>query len=179
MSGAVASRYAAALADVALEHKDAERVRRDLGAFVGAFFESAELRTVLETPSIEADAKRRVVEALAERMDLTRAVRNFIFLLIDHGRTEMLREIEQAFRTEMNERLGIAEAEVTSARKLSAEERQQLTAVLERLTKKRIEAHFREDESLIGGAVARVGSTVYDGSVREQLTRMREQLEGE
>lgn len=179
MSGAVSSRYAAALADVALEHRDAERVKHDLNAFVGAFFESADLRTILETPSVEADAKRRVVEALAERMDLTRAVRNFIFLLVDHGRTEMLREIEQAFRTEMNARLGIADAEVTSARKLSAEERQQLTEVLERRTKKKIEAHFREDESLIGGAVVRVGSTVYDGSVREQLTRMREQLEGE
>jgi F-type H+-transporting ATPase subunit delta len=179
LSGAVASRYAAALADVALEHKDAERVKRDLEAFVSAFFESGNLRTILETPSVEVDAKRRVIEALAERMDLTRSVRNFIFLLVDHGRTEMLREIEQAFRAEMNARLGIAEAEVTSARKLSSEERQQLTAVLERRTKKKIEAHFREDGSLIGGAVVRVGSTVYDGSVREQLTRMLEQLEGE
>ncbi len=179
MNGVVATRYAAALADVALERKDAERVKRDLSAFVEAFFESADLRTILETPAVEADLKRRVIEALAERMDLAPTVRNFIFLLIDHGRTEMLREIEQAFRAEMNARLGIAEAEVTSARKLTSEEKQQLTAVLERRTKKKIEAHFREDVSIVGGAVVRVGSTVYDGSVREQLTRMREQLESE
>jgi F-type H+-transporting ATPase subunit delta len=107
------------------------------------------------------------------------AVRNFVFLLVDHRRTEMLREIQQAFQTELNARLGIAGAEVISARELSAAEKKQLTAALERRTGKKIEASFRMDESLVGGAVVRVGSTVYDGSVREQLTRLREQLETE
>lgn len=179
MSEAVASRYAAALADAAMDGNNADRVRRDLNAFVGAFEESAELRNALETPAISPELKRKIVDELAKRMDLATAVRNFLFLLIDHRRTEMLREIQQAFHQALNARLGIADAEVTSARQLSAEERHELTTALERRTGKTIEARFHEDASLLGGAVVRVGSVVYDGSVREQLTRLRQQLETE
>jgi F-type H+-transporting ATPase subunit delta len=128
---------------------------------------------------VSHEVKRNVVEKIGERMKMAPAVRNFVFLLVDHRRTEMLREIQQAFQTELNARLGIAGAEVISARELSAAEKKQLTAALERRTGKKIEASFRMDESLVGGAVVRVGSTVYDGSVREQLTRLREQLETE
>jgi F-type H+-transporting ATPase subunit delta len=91
----------------------------------------------------------------------------------------MLREIQQAFNTELNARLGFAEAGVTSAHALSDEEKQRLTQALQQRTGKKIEARFAEDRSLVGGVVVRVGSTVYDGSVREQLTRLREQLETE
>jgi len=179
LTGAVVTRYAAALTDVALEQKSADRVKRDLASFVDAFLSAADLRNLLESPAVAHDSKRNVIEKLAERMDLTPAVRNFVYLLVDHRRTDMLREIRPAFESELNARLGIAEAEVTSARELNAGERQQLTAALERRTGKKIEARFREDRSLVGGAVVRVGSTVYDGSVREQLTRLREQLEAE
>ncbi|MGH9687453.1 MAG: ATP synthase F1 subunit delta [Candidatus Acidiferrales bacterium] len=179
MSEAVASRYAAALADAALDQGNAQRVRADLGAFVGAYDESPELRTVLETPSIAPELKHKVISALAQRMDLAPAVRNFMFLLVDHNRIEMLREIQRAFHEALNSRLGIADAEVTSARELNDEERRELTAALERRTGKKIEARFRHDASLLGGAVVCVGSVVYDGSVREQLARLREQLETE
>lgn len=179
MNGAVALRYAAALADVALEQKSAERVKRDLSAFVEAFLSATDLRIFLESPAVGRDAKQKVIEKIAEQMDLTPAVRNFVYILVDRRRTDMLREIRQAFDAELNARLGIAEAEVTSARELSAAEREQLTSALERRTGKKIEARFRQDPSLVGGAVVRVGSTVYDGSVREQLIRLREQLEAE
>lgn len=179
MIDAVASRYAAALADVALEQKSADRVKRDLAAFTDAFFSSADLRIFLESPAAARELKQKVVETLAARMDLAPAVRNFVHVLVDHRRMEMLREIQRAFHEELNSRLGIAEAEVISARELSAGEKKQLTAALERRTGKKIEARFRGDESLVGGIVVRVGSTVYDGSVREQLTRLREQLEEE
>ncbi|MDE3108658.1 MAG: ATP synthase F1 subunit delta [Acidobacteriota bacterium] len=179
MSEAVASRYAAALADAALDEDNAERVRGDLAAFVAGFGESAELRNVLESPAVTPELKRKIVDELARRMNLASAVRNFVFLLIDHGRTEMLREIHQVFHETLNARLGIADAEVTSARELSAGERRELTAALEQRTGKKIEARFREDASLLGGAVVRVGSIVYDGSVREQLNRLRERLESE
>lgn len=179
MTGAASSRYAAALADVALKQQNADRVKADLGEFVEAFLSSADLRNFLETPAVGREAKQKVIEKIAERMDLTPAVRNFVHLLVDHQRTELLREIRQAFDSELNARLGIAEADVSSARELGAGEKQQLTAALEQRTGKKIEARFREDKSLVGGAVVRVGSTVYDGSVREQLTRLREQLEAE
>lgn len=179
MSGAVASRYAAALADAVLEEGNAERVRGDLAAFAAAFAESPELRNVLETPSIPPELKRKIVGELAKRMNLAQAVRNFVFLLVDHRRVEMLHEIQRAFHEALNARLGIADAEVTSARELSAEERRELAAALERRTGKKIEARFGQDALLLGGAVARVGSVVYDGSVRERLARLREQLESE
>jgi F-type H+-transporting ATPase subunit delta len=177
--GAVSSRYAAALADVALEEKSADRVKSDLAIFAAAYTSSADLRNSLESPSVGREAKLQVVQKIAARMDLAPAVRNFLCVLVDNRRTHMLGEIQQAFHVELNARLGIAEADVTSSRELSAEERKQMIASLEKRTGKKIEARFHEDESLVGGAVVRVGSTVYDGSVREQLTRLREQLEAE
>lgn len=179
MNTALASRYAAALAEVAMEQRNAEQIKADLASFTEAFYTSADLRNFLESPAASAEQKRKVIEVLASRMNLATASRNFIFLLIDHRRTEMLREIQEAFRSELNALLGIAEAHVVSARDLSAEEKQELTSALERRTGKKIEAKFHKDESLLGGAVVRVGSTVYDGSVREQLTRLRQQLEVE
>jgi F-type H+-transporting ATPase subunit delta len=112
-------------------------------------------------------------------MGLIDAVRNFICLIVDHRRTHLFQEILPVFSTELNKRLGIAEAEVTTARALSDAEKKDLLAVLQRRTGKKIEARFAEDNTLLGGAVVRVGSTVYDGSVREQLNRLREQLETE
>jgi F-type H+-transporting ATPase subunit delta len=179
LNEALARRYASALADVAFEQKDPDGVKRDLASFVEAFDSSGDLRNVLETPSVGTDLKRKVIAKLAERMNLNSAVRNFLYLIVDHRRTDVLREIQRVFGEEVNARLGVAEAQVTSARALSAEEKRNLTAALERRTGKKIEARFQEDKSLLGGAVVRVGSTVYDGSVREQLIRLREQLEAE
>jgi F-type H+-transporting ATPase subunit delta len=179
LSGAVAQRYAAALADVALERKNAERVQRDLSAFAETFFSSSDLRNTLESPAVNRENKNRVIEAIAAKMGLDPAVRNFIFLVVDHRRTEMLPEIQAAFRSETNLRLGIQEAEVTSARELTAAEKQELTGVLERRSGKKVEARFEHDKALLGGAVVKMGSTIYDGSVREQLNRLREQLETE
>lgn len=176
---AVAERYAAALADVAVERKDGEAVKRDLAAFVQAFFSVADLRNALESPALNADVKRKVIAEIAGKMGIDPAVRNFIHLVVDHRRTEMLEEIQQAFHEELNARMGIVEAEVTSARGLSDTEKRELTSVLERRTGKKVEARFQEDGALLGGAVVRLGSTVYDGSVRDQLNRLREKLETE
>lgn len=176
---AVVQRYAAALADVAAERKIGDVVRRDLNAFAETFSSVADLRNALESPALNAEVKRRVIEDLAAAMKLDSAVRNFVFLLVDHRRTELLPEIQQAFREELNARLGIVEAEVTSARELSAGEKKELTSVLEQRTGKKIEARFQEDGALLGGAIVRLGSTIYDGSVRDQLNRLREQLEME
>jgi len=179
LNGAVAQRYAEALAGVAFERNIAGQVKGDLSAFIEAFYSAADLRHVLESPSVGRDLKRKVVEAVAAKMNLDQSVCNFIHLIVDHRRTEALREIEEAFRAAMNAKLGIADAQVTSARALSAEEKAHLVAALTRRTGKKIEARFQEDKSLFGGAVVQVGSTVYDGSIREQLTRLREQLESE
>lgn len=179
MSGAVAQRYAAALADVALERKNAEKVKRDLNSFAETYFSSSDLRNALDSPAVNREIKNKVIEAIAAKMGLDPAVRNFVFLVVDHRRTEMLPEIQRAFRSELNLRLGIEEAEVTSARELTGAEKKELTSVLERRTGKKIEARFEQNKTLLGGAVVKLGSTIYDGSVREQLNRLREQLETE
>lgn len=180
MNGAVSSRYAAALVDVAIEQKSEDRVKRDLAAFADAYDSAGDLRNALESPAVSREAKLQVIQKLGERMDLAPAVRNFLSVLVDHRRTEMLREIQEAFRVQLNARKNIAEVDVTSARALSASERKDLIEMLKDKTKSRdIEAQFHEDESLVGGTVVRVGSTVYDNSVRGQLNRMREQLESE
>ena len=176
---ATAQRYAAALTDVAMEQKSAEAMKRDLAAFVEMFFSSADLRNALESPAVNRDMKLKVITGIAAKMGLNVAVRNFICLVVDHRRTEMLREMVQAFAVELNKRLGIDEAEVTSARELNAAEKKELTTVLERRTGKKIETRFEQDSALLGGAIVRLGSTIYDGSVREQLNRLRERLEAE
>lgn len=179
MNGALAQRYAAALADVALKKNIAQAALRDLESFVQVFSSSSDLKNVLESPAVSEDTKERVVVKIAERMGLHESVRNFVHLIVRHRRTSMLAEIQSAFEIELNARLGIAEAVVTTARELSGPERKDLTAALERRTGKKIEAKFSQDGALLGGAVVRVGSTVFDGSVREQLRRLREQLEAE
>jgi F-type H+-transporting ATPase subunit delta len=180
LNGAVSSRYAAALVDVAIAQKSEDRVKRDLAAFVDAYAAAGDLRNALESPAVSREAKLQVIQKLGERMDLAPAVRNFLSVLVDHRRTEMLREMQEAFRVQMNARKGIAEVDVTSSRALSANERKNLVDMLrDKTNSKGIEAQFHEDESLVGGTVVRVGSTVYDSSVRAQLERMREQLESE
>jgi len=174
---AVAERYAAALASVTIERK--RDAKGDLSAFMEVFFSSAELRNALESPAVSPEIKERVIREITEKMGIDETVRNFIYLIVAHRRTEMFREILVALEQQLNMRMGIAEAEVSSAKELSDAEKKQLTAVIEQRTGKKIKAQYREDKALLGGVVVRVGSTIYDGSVREQLNRLREQLETE
>jgi F-type H+-transporting ATPase subunit delta len=176
---ALARRYAAALADVTLERDDAAEAKEELRGFVEAFSASPDLRNFLASPAVPKSAKQAVIEKLGARLRLSSAVQNFLFVIMDHRRMDLLGEIRQAFETELDARLGIAEAEVTSARDLTDAEKKDLTQTLARLTGKRIEARYGLDAGLIGGAVVRIGSTVYDGSVRQQLHRLRVRLETE
>ena len=172
----VAQRYASALADVALEHKNAEQVKTDLRSFVGLVNESADLRNFLASPAVPSPAKQAVIEKLIARLGASRTLRNFLFLLVENRRAQELPQIQQAFEQQLNARLGVAEAQVVSARELSAPERAELMRALEKITGKRVEARYGLDPALIGGAVVRIGSTIYDGSVRENLNRLRARL---
>ena len=177
---AVASRYARAFADVVLDKKlDAKQVTEELNAIVELYGSNLELRRVWESPAIPAEQKRRLLDAIIERSAMLRPVRNFVAVLIDHSRIHEVEAIVRQFQTEWNHRLGIVEAEVTSARPLAEAESRELLAEVERVTGKRVSAEYKIDPSLIGGAAIRVGSTVYDGSVRGQLQKMKEQLSGE
>jgi F-type H+-transporting ATPase subunit delta len=177
---AVASRYARAFADVVLDGKlDPKQVTEQLGAIVELYRSNLDLRRVWESPAIAAEQKRKLLDAIVERNAVLRPVRNFLAVLIDHGRIREVEAIARQFEAELNHRLGIVEAEVTSARPLEEAESRELLAEVARVTGKQVSAEYKIDRSLIGGATIRVESTVYDGSVRGQLQKMKEQLSGE
>ena len=179
---AVATRYASALADVVTASASAlgpQDAAVELRSFESLLLSSPELHNALTTPAVPGSRKKAVVGRLADLLKLSRIARNFLFVLIDHRRIASLSEIIQSFEEIVDERLGFARAEVTSARELSEPQRTSLNAQLEQLTGKRIRMRFRVDESLIGGAVARIGSTVYDGSLRGQLASLETRLRAE
>ena len=179
---AVATRYANALADVVTASASgitAEAAIGQLSAFDGVLRESVELQSVLTSPAVPPARKRAVVGRIADSLQLSRITRNFLFVLIDHRRIVSLTEIIHSFETVSDERLGFARAEVSSARELAEPQRKTLNLQLERLTGKRVRARYSVDESLIGGVVARIGSTVYDGSVRGQLDNLGKRLSTE
>lgn len=176
---ALAQRYAAALADVALEQGAAEKLKKELAVFANLFEESADLRNFFASPAISHASKHGVIEKLVARLGASKPLRNFLFVIVDHRRAAMLPQIREAFEALLYARLGIAEAQVTSAAELSADEKAELQRALERRTGKRIEARYATDPALIGGAVVRIGSTIYDGSVREQLNRLQATLTSE
>jgi F-type H+-transporting ATPase subunit delta len=171
--------YATALADVALEQGAAEAVKKQLEDFGAAYAESWELRSVLSSPAVERTAKHGVIEKLAARLGASRIVRNFLFVVVDNQRTHLLPEILQTFEDVIRQRQGVAEAEVTSAAELTAPQKTQLQQTLERLTGRKIQAKYSLDPALLGGAVVRIGDTIYDGSVRNRLNQMRARLAAE
>jgi F-type H+-transporting ATPase subunit delta len=174
---ALTSRYARAFTDVVMEGGlDAHRILQELEAITAIARDSLELRKVWESPAIAADQKRRLLDAIVAKEGISRPVRNFIAVLIDHRRIIMLEQVVKDFQRELDDRLGFAEAEITSARELSESERRALEAQVENLTGKKVRARYARDGSLLGGAVVKLGSTIYDGSVAGQLRKIREQL---
>jgi F-type H+-transporting ATPase subunit delta len=172
---AVASRYARALVDVVLEQK-IEGAVEQVNGIVDAIKENDELRKVWEAPDIPADQKRRLLDAIGARVGLSRTVRNFFAVLIDHQRIPMVEQIARQFEAELDAALGFAEAQVTSARPLSDEEKRQLESRVAAVTGKKVRARYGADPELLGGVMVQVGSTIYDGTVRGQLQKLREQL---
>jgi F-type H+-transporting ATPase subunit delta len=174
---AVSSRYARALVEVVLEQKlDANIAREQLNSIAEAVRESVELRRVWESPAVSAEQKHRVLDAIVGQISAFKAVRNFMAVIIDHRRIPMLDDIARQFAVELDAQLGFVEAEISSARQLSAEEKRELESRIERLTGKKVRAYYASDVALLGGVMVRVGSTIYDGSIRGQLEKMKQEL---
>jgi F-type H+-transporting ATPase subunit delta len=173
----VASTYARAFADVVLgSHLDADRSIGELRTIASLLAESPELRRVWQNPAIPADQKRRVLDVVAQRDGISMQVRNLVAVLIDHRRIHFLEPIIRQLEKELDARLGFAEAQITTSRELNAAEKTEFEAQVGKLTGKKVRARYGQDESLLGGAVVRVGSTIYDGSVKGQLERLKEAI---
>jgi F-type H+-transporting ATPase subunit delta len=175
----VASTYARAFADVVFgSHLDAGKTLNEVQSVASLVASSKQLREVWGAPSIPTEQKQRLLDAIVEREQISKPVRNFIAVLMDHHRIHFLDAIVKQFEGELDKRMGFAEAQITSSRPLSDAEQRTLESQVEHLTGKKVRARYTQDPSILGGAIVRIGSTIYDGSVQGQLERMREQLAG-
>jgi F-type H+-transporting ATPase subunit delta len=173
----VASTYARAFADVVLSaHLDASRAVGGLREIAKLLDENALLKRVWENPAVPADQKRNLLDAVVQREGIDKPVRNLIAVLIDHRRVPFLPRIIEQLEKELDARLGFAEAQISSVRELGDAERRALEAQVAKTTGKKVRAQYALDSSLLGGAVVRVGSTIYDGSVKGQLEKIREAI---
>jgi|SRR5271167_1203140 len=175
----VTSTYARAFADAVIGGRlDADKTLSEVKSLAGLVAESRELRQAWETPSIPAEQKRVVLDAIAKREGYSTTTRNFVAVLIDHSRVPFLAAIVVQFEKDLGSRLGFVDAEITTARELGATERAGLEAQAAKLTGKKVRARYVHDASILGGATMRVGSTIYDGSVKGRLERIRVAIGG-
>jgi F-type H+-transporting ATPase subunit delta len=172
-----ASRYARAFADVVVTKKlDTAAIDAQIADYLSAWNESKELRDVFENPSIAAEQKLAVLDRINTKLGLSAEVRNLLAVLINHNRIAGAAEVVSEYRKEINRRLGIEDVRITTARSLNEADRVGLVAGVGRITGAKVEASFIEDAAILGGVVVRIGSTVYDGSVRGRLDRLRQSL---
>jgi len=179
MAFAAASRYARALVDVVLAPGSPlkpEDAVAQVRAVAQTLADSGELRNALLTPAIQTSRKRAVMGRLLEQLRVSPLIRNFVYVVIDHRRVGIMQEIREAFELLLDERLGFVRAEVTSAEALDQRRSSEIESELSGLTGKRMRLHFAVDGALLGGVAARIGSKLYDGSVRGQLEQLRRQL---
>jgi F-type H+-transporting ATPase subunit delta len=171
--------YANALADIVLEQGTSEPAKNQLADFGAAYTESAELRNFLATPAVTREAKHGVIEKLVARLGASKIIRNFLFVIVDNQRVQLLPEIVNSFEQVLRQRQGVAEAAVASAVELNDGQKTALVRTLERVTGKKIQAKYSLEPGLLGGAVVRIGDTIYNGSLSNQLDQLRARLTAE
>jgi F-type H+-transporting ATPase subunit delta len=171
-----ATRYAKALLDVAIQESDPARIERDLASIVGAMTDNPELRRAMTSPGVPQNIRVNVVRAIAEKAGAEPPLAKLLNMLAERGRLELLPVLLEVYRERLLAHGNIVRATVTSAVPLTPEKAKGLEQSLANLTGKQMQIETDVDPSLIGGVVARIGGTVYDGSVRTQLARMRELL---
>ena len=179
ISSALVNRYANALVDIVVSSSsgiDPALALNQLRSFEEAVKNSPDLNLILASPAVSSARKRQVIRRVADALGLERIIRNFLLVLSDHRRAHALSEMIEAFNVLVDERLGFLHAEVTSASELTAEQRDRLAAEIAHLAASQVRMRFTIDPDLIGGVTARVGSKVYDGSVRWQLAILKQRL---
>jgi F-type H+-transporting ATPase subunit delta len=174
---AFVARYANAFADVVTDAKlDTAAIDRQLSDFLATWEGSAELRTFFVNPAVPALQKVEILDKLNAQLGMIKELRNLIAVLISNDRIGHVVEVAAAYRSILQAQSGIRPAEIVTARELSPDERNSLVAELAKLAGAKINPSFKLDSSILGGAVVRIGSTVYDGSVRGRLDRLKEAL---
>jgi F-type H+-transporting ATPase subunit delta len=171
------ARYASAFIDVITAKKlDTASIDRQFADFLTTWDNSPELQQLFCNPSAAISQKVAILDKLNAEMGLQKELRNLLAVLISNNRIGQVHEVADAYRTELQTRQGICQAEIVTARELDTAERDTLVATIGKLAGSKIQPNFKLDASILGGAVVRVGSTVYDGSVRGRLARLKEAL---
>jgi F-type H+-transporting ATPase subunit delta len=177
---AFVARYARAFADVVTDAKlDAAAIDRQLSDFLATWDGSAELAEFFVNPSIAALQKVAILDKMNAKLGMQKELRNLLAVLINNDRIGQVHAVAAAYRAELQERMGIRHAEVITARSLDERERAELVAEIGKLAGARVEASFKLDKDILGGTVVRIGSTVYDGSVRGRLDRLKAVISGQ
>lgn len=174
----IARRYATALADVVVKSGETGGVQKELRIWEQLMDSSAELQNAIHNPAIPHSSKEAVLEALLEKTKPSKTTGNFLRVLLRNGRLTEIRAINEKLEAVLEERSGSVVAEVTSARDLSGPQQGELKTNLEKLTGKQVKLNFAVDPTIIGGVVTRIGSTVYDGSIKTQLENLKEEMIG-
>ena len=174
---AVLGRYARAYAEVVVKNKlNPEKTVAEFQQMADVVNSSRELRNVLQNPAVSREQKLKLLDSIILHIGATKMLRNFLAVLIDNRRIGNVSDLLEQFKQELDRRMGIAHAKVTSVRELSSAERKSLEQQLAAITGKTIRATYSQDGGLLGGVLVRVGSTIYDGSVQGRLQRMRQEL---
>jgi F-type H+-transporting ATPase subunit delta len=174
----VARRYATALADVVTKTNDAALIQGELKIWETMIASNSQLTEVFSNPAIQHQNKEKVLDSLIEKSKPSRTTANFLRVLLRNGRLTEIRQINERLVSVLEERSGVVSADVTSARPLSEAEKSELQTNLEKLTGKRVKTNFETDAQIIGGVITRIGSTVYDGSVKTKLEELKQQMIG-
>lgn len=172
----IARRYSIALADAVAGSSEVDNVKSELESWGEMLTQSTDLQTVFGNPSIAHANKEKVLDGLIAKVKPSKTTANFLKVLLQNGRLADLGDINERFATVLDERNGIVSAEITSARELPASERAEFETNLEKVTGKKVVISYAIDKDIIGGVVTRIGSTVYDGSVKTKLENLKEQL---
>jgi F-type H+-transporting ATPase subunit delta len=174
---AVLGRYARAYAEVTVTHKlNPEKTVAEFQQMADVVNSSRELRNVLQNPAVSREQKLNLLDSIIQHIGASKMLRNFLAVLIDHRRIGNIGDLLEQFKRELDRRMGIADAKVSSVRELSSAEKKSLEQQLAVLTGKVVRATYSQDAALLGGVLVRVGSTIYDGSVQGRLQRMRQEL---
>jgi F-type H+-transporting ATPase subunit delta len=174
---AFVARYATAFAEVVTDAKlSTDAIDGQLTDFLATWNGSPELRTYFVNPAVPAVQKIAILDKLNAKLGMQKELRNLLAVLTSNDRIGHVVEVAAAYRRILQEQMGIRPAEIVTSRELSNEERNVLVADVAKLAGAKIDASFKLDKSILGGAVIRIGSTVYDGSVRGRLDRLKEAL---
>lgn len=174
----VARRYAQALADVVIERREEREVRNEIQSWASMIDGNPQLKEVFANPTVVYDQKRKVLEDLISRTRIKETTASFLRVLLRNQRLAQLPEISARFGQVLDERGGVVAAEITTARPISEELKKTLHETLASATGRNVRLTFATDEQIIGGFVARIGSTIFDGSVDNHLERLAAGLAG-